>query len=335
MRLPWLWGETGRGKSTAISNVIGGMFQELGGMPTIRTTIPKLDADTAKIFPQVNWLGVPNSIFGLLEAALEIQYRIHLNEQAFLNKREIKDFEPILFFIDEINLVMSRWGKINEADAEDVLARFERTYSLSGERLSYFQQFMKLELMNYKSEFAKRLLLFIWQTGRSLKVKSLIAGQNLQPAALKMLVNDLANCAYIAFGDSITSCAQYKVRDIDLEQFEADYSTIQENLEENPSLKFVGLYCPTQGKYSLGVLPPPGYYRWEIRPDSLDISEELRSEIIAYFSRLKTKAPKTARQMNKNCANLQKWTESETEAACSVLAQEEALILTDKGYRLP
>ncbi|MCP6757173.1 MAG: hypothetical protein NHB32_00060 [Fischerella sp. CENA71] len=36
-----MWAETGGGKSTAISNVIGGMIQELGGAPTIRTTIPK------------------------------------------------------------------------------------------------------------------------------------------------------------------------------------------------------------------------------------------------------------------------------------------------------
>ncbi|MBP5977196.1 ATP-binding protein [Brasilonema sp. CT11] len=209
-----LWGETGTGKSTAISNIIGGMVQELGGIPDIRATIPKIDADTAGMFPQVDWLGVRNSVFGLLEAALEIQFRIYLNEQAFLKGEAIKDFDPVLFFIDEINMIFTRWGSINEADSENVLERFESTLSgvkrssAAGNRLTYFQSYMKLELMNYKNQFAKRLVLFVWQTGRSLRVKSLIAGQNLKPGAFNMMKMDIANCAYIALGDAIEECKE-------------------------------------------------------------------------------------------------------------------------------
>ncbi len=256
-----MWAETGGGKSTAISNVIGGMIQELGGRPTIRTTIPKIDVDTAKIFPHVNWLGVPNSIFGLLEAALLIQYRIHVNEQAFLKGEEIKDFDPILFFIDEINLIFTRWKSINEADLENVLDRFADT--LSGERLEYFNQFMRIELGNYKQQFAKKLLLFIWQTGRSLRVKSLIAGQNLQPGSFGMMVNDLANCAYISFGDSIRSCQKYKVRDIDADLISKNSNLLQKALKTNPQLKYTALYCPTQGEAFFGTLPPPNHYEWD------------------------------------------------------------------------
>ncbi len=262
-----MWAETGGGKSTAISNVIGGMIQELGGRPTIRTTIPKIDVDTAKIFPHVNWLGVPNSIFGLLEAALLIQYRIHINEQAFLKGEEIKDFDPILFFIDEINLIFTRWKSINEADLENVLDRFANT--LSGERLEYFNQFMRIELGNYKQQFAKKLLLFIWQTGRSLRVKSLIAGQNLQPGSFGMMINDLANCAYISFGDSIRSCQKYKIRDVDAESISEKSNQLQKALKSNPQLKYTALYCPTQGEAFFGTLPPPNYYQWDkelVRP---------------------------------------------------------------------
>lgn len=122
-----LWGSTGQGKTTAISNIIGGMVQDLGGAPVMRTTIPKIDEGTRDIFPAVNWLGVPNSIFGLLEAALEIQYRIHSNEQAYLTNKPFPEFEPILFFIDEINLVFTRWRRVSDADLEDVLGRFETT----------------------------------------------------------------------------------------------------------------------------------------------------------------------------------------------------------------
>jgi ABC-type lipopolysaccharide export system ATPase subunit len=57
-----LWGSTGQGKTTAISNIIGGMVQDLGGAPTMRTTIPKIDEGTRDIFPAVNWLGVPNAL---------------------------------------------------------------------------------------------------------------------------------------------------------------------------------------------------------------------------------------------------------------------------------
>lgn len=255
-----MWGETGKGKTTAISNTIGGMIQGLGA-PIIRTTIPKIDADSAKLFPTCNWLGVANSIFGMLEAALEIQYRIWVNEQAYLKGEEVKDFEPILFFIDEINLIFSRWKKVVDADMDDVLSRFSAT--LSGERLDYFTNYMQLELRNYKNEFAKRLLMFIWQTGRSLRVKSLIAGQNLQPGALGLMVNDLANCAYIAFGDSKDKCTEYKVKSGDLETIKAQLNLVEKAVKTDSNLQFTGLFCPSVESAFLSVLPAPNTYIWD------------------------------------------------------------------------
>ncbi|MGI8500687.1 MAG: hypothetical protein ACR2LR_06050 [Hassallia sp.] len=255
-----MWGETGKGKTTAISNTIGGMIQGLGA-PIIRTTIPKIDADSAKLFPTCDWLGVPNSIFGMLEAALEIQYRIWVNEQAYLKGEEVKDFEPILFFIDEINLIFSRWKKVVDADMDDVLERFAAT--LSGERLNYFTNYMQLELRNYKNEFAKRLLMFIWQTGRSLRVKSLIAGQNLQPGALGLMVNDLANCAYIAFGDSKDKCTEYKVKSSDLGSIKEQLNLVEKAANTDSNLQFTGLFCPSVGSAFLSVLPTPNTYIWD------------------------------------------------------------------------
>ncbi len=255
------WAATGGGKTTAISNTIGGMTQELGGSPKIRVTIPKIDSDTQAIFPDVHWLGISESIFGLLEAALEIQYRIHLNEKAFRAKEIIQDFEPILFFIDEINLIFTRWGEINDGDMEDVLARFEST--LEGGRLAYFQNTMRIELTNYKNKFAKKLLLFIWQTGRSLRVKSLIAGQNLQPSSFGLKVNDLANCSYISMGASIKSCSKYKVREGDIDLVSKQYELLLEAQENERNLQYVALYCPSVGKSFFGILPPPNYYKWD------------------------------------------------------------------------
>jgi hypothetical protein len=276
-----MWGETGRGKTTAISNTIGGMIQELG-TPTIRTTVPKIDADSAKMFPTINWLGVPNSIFGLLEAALEIQYRIWINEQAFISGEEVLDFEPILFFIDEINLIFARWRKVNEADMEDVLERFSAT--LSGERLEYFTQFMQIELRNYKNEFAKRLLMFIWQTGRSLRVKSLIAGQNLQPAALGAFTTDLANCAYIAFGDSKTKCSEYKVKSSNLDTIKSQIDLVERAEKTDPQLQFTALYCPSVGTSFLSLLPAPNTYKWDksiLCPNSVQTASKHLSSLDA------------------------------------------------------
>lgn len=256
-----LWASTGGGKTTAISNVVGGLIQALGGSPTIRLTVPKIDSDTQAIFPEIHWLGLKESVFGLLEAALEIQYRIWRNEQAYREKEVIQDYQPILFIVDEVNAIFTRWKKINENDLNDVLDRFEST--LTGDRLNYFQSWMRLELANYKDQFASRLLLFIWQTGRSLRVKSLIAGQNLMPSKLGLTVNDLDNCSYVSFGDSIKGCSRYKVRDIDLDLINQQYNQLQKAVEIEENLKYTALYCPSVGKSFFGILPPPNYYQWD------------------------------------------------------------------------
>ncbi len=272
-----LWGSTGQGKTTAIANIIGGMVEELGGTPTMRTTIPKMDEDTRNIFPHVDWLGVPNSIFGLLECGLEIQYRIHANEQAYLNDEPFPEFDPILFFVDEINLIFSRWRKINDADLEDVLGRFEAT--LSGVRLGYFTQYMRTELENYKGEFAKRLLLFTWQTGRSLKVKSLISGQNLQPGAFGIMKTDLDNCSYLALGKSAKSCVKYKVNEFESDKIHQQYELIQKELDTKPELKFTALYCPSQGKSFFGQLPTPNYHKW----DKDLLGSKKQNQVISFY----------------------------------------------------
>ena len=332
-----LWGSTGQGKTTAIANIIGGMVRELGGAPTMRTTIPKMDEDTRNIFPHVDWLGVPNSIFGLLEGALEIQYRIHVNEQAYLKNEPFPEFEPILFFIDEINLIFSRWRKINDADLEDVLVRFEAT--LEGARLNYFNQFMRTELENYKSEFAKRLLLFIWQTGRSLKVKSLIAGQNLQPGAFGIMKTDLDNCSYIALGRSAKSCAKYKVNEFEVDKISQQYELIQKELETQPELKFTGLYCPTQGKAFYGILPPPNYYEWDAsllwsqeNAEKINQSITLKpsaKKLLGYFENVKSKTPKSLRDLKK-ADRLSGLSDSELTDGLNQLVGISLLVLSDK-----
>lgn len=334
-----LWAETGGGKTTAISNIIGGMVQDLGAAPTIRTTIPKIDADTAKIFPAIDWLGVPNSIFGMLEAALEIQYRIWVAEQAYVNGEDVPEFKPILFFIDEINLIFGRWRKVNDADLIDVLTRFENT--LEGERLEYFNSFMKVELMNYKGEFAKRLLLFIWQTGRSLRVKSLIAGQNLQPGSFGIMVNDLANCAYIATGDCIQKCGEYKVKDACEAEINSQYKLIQQAQQSDKALQYTALYCPNKGNSYFGLLPEPNYYQWDknlLTSKSNQVvtgaNKELIEAIVNYLKNSKDKSPKTTKAMRKNSRNLKNWSQEEIDQACKYLTGQLIELVGEDSYKI-
>jgi hypothetical protein len=260
-----LWGETGQGKTTAIANIIGGMHQTMVN-PKMRVTIPKIDSDSAKMFPDnsADWVGVTEAIFGLLEAALEIQYRIWINEQAYKSGREVLDFEPILFFVDEINLIFQEWGSI----AADHLARTLEEFKsrLLGERKKFFTDHMQPTLESYKGSFAKRLLKFIWQTGRSLRVKSLIAGQNLQPGAFGFHANDLANCAYIALGDSKRKCSEFKVKSMDSEAINTQLNALDLAIKTDNQLKFTGLFCPSVGSSYLALLPMPNTYEWK-RPN--------------------------------------------------------------------
>ena len=280
------WGESGSGKSTAISNTIGGMIQALGGAPTIRTTIPKIDADTAKLFPKgfIDWLGIPDSVFGLLEAALEIQYRMYVNQQKYLAGKDITDFDPIIFFIDEINAIITRWGSVSKNDLAIVLERFQAT--LEGDRRDYFRDHMRTELENYPHKFARTLLMFIWQTGRSLKVKSLIAGQNLQPGKLGLNKNDLANCSFMTLTRSIKSAIGYTVEKHQTELIEFQHKSILEATKDNPNLRFTGLFAPSRGDSYYSILPPPGTYKWDI--GTLNRNQENPESQIVYHNNLES-----------------------------------------------
>lgn len=255
-----LWGQTNSGKTTAISNILGGM-QQLLGESTLRVIIPKIDVDTEQIFPpeMIDYVGIRKSIFGLLEAALEIQYRIHVNEQKFMRRESLTDFEPVIYFIDEVNMIVDRFGKVNDEDLSAILSTFKST--LSGERLAYFEEVMQLELQNYKNEFFRKLLLFVWQTGRSLRVKTLIAGQNLMPGKLKVTKGDILNCAYLALGKSLRKCAEYRVDTHQESEISEQISEVTKLKGSNKEFKYIGLFCPQDSDSYLAYLPEPNYYK--------------------------------------------------------------------------
>ena len=82
------------------------------------------------------------------------------------------------------------------------------------------------------------------------KVKSLIAGQNLMPGNFGMK-NDLANCSYLALGDAIDTCKNYKVKSsYPHDEITSQKEQIDEGRLTDPSLMFTGLYCPSLGSVS-------------------------------------------------------------------------------------
>ncbi len=272
------WGQTGSGKTTAIGNVLGGMYKALGGHATLRTTIPKVDTSTQEYFrpDMVDYVGLRNSIFGLLEAALEIQYRIYVNEQKFTKKERLTDFDPLIFFIDEINLISDRFGNVNEADLADILERFEE--NLFGERLIYFQEVMRLELWNYKNQFFRKLILFVWQSGRSLNVKTLVAGQNLQPSKLKVNKPDILNCAYMGLGKSLVPCNEYRVAKHQSKEISEQIQEVTNLKSTDKEFKYVGLFCPMDDNSYLAYLPEPNYYQIDVISDLYTVNNSESAE---------------------------------------------------------
>jgi hypothetical protein len=99
-------------------------------------------------------------------------------------------------------------------------------------------------------------------------VKSLIAGQNLQPGAFGFHANDLANCAYIALGESKSKCSEYKVKSVDLGVINDQLNTLDVSIKTDAQLKFTGLFCPVVGTSYLGLLPLPNSYVWEMSNNS-------------------------------------------------------------------
>ena len=83
------------------------------------------------------------------------------------------------------------------------------------------------------------------------------------PSKLGLTINDLDNCSYISFGDSIKGCSKYKVRDVDTDLISNQYNLLQKAVETEENLKYTALYCPSVGKSFFGTLPPPNYYKWD------------------------------------------------------------------------
>jgi hypothetical protein len=251
-----VWGSTGEGKTTLVANIIGAMSQTLGKNVRIITTIPKIDSDTQKLFPSIDYLGFRNSIYGLLEAATELVYRNQLGIEAYQTKQDIPEFQPLIYFLDEYSEIASRWNSTDKEEFETVIATFKAGLDVA--RRKVFECEMEGELKH--TNFASRLLLFGWRVGRALKVKFFIFGQNLMPTTLKVNKVDLENSAFICMPKCVKFGVDYRVRETEATGLNSDFEKIKEVVNNNEELRYYALFIGTSGQPYYAQLPAPNTF---------------------------------------------------------------------------
>lgn len=101
-------GESGSGKSTLANNLIAAMQQELGGCD-VTLVDPKYPLSEWDI--PARYKGIDEAYDGLKEAADLVESRLKLAREDKENGRPIRKFKPFLFVIDEIDWIISHFGK--------------------------------------------------------------------------------------------------------------------------------------------------------------------------------------------------------------------------------
>lgn len=101
-------GESGSGKSTLANNLIAVMQQELGGCE-VTLIDPKYPLSEWDIQPK--YKGIDEAYDGLKEAADLVESRLKLARDDKEKGLAIRKFKPALFVIDEIDWIISHFGK--------------------------------------------------------------------------------------------------------------------------------------------------------------------------------------------------------------------------------
>ncbi|MBE9124740.1 MULTISPECIES: hypothetical protein [unclassified Coleofasciculus] len=249
-----LVGATGDGKTVLIGNILGVFNQVLGGSSELIVTNPK-PSKGSTCLGQTKYKNFKTAIFGLLEVAVEIQYRLNINEKAIEQGREPPDHPPIIFFFDEYSQIASKWNSVNQD-------KFTRTVEAFAQRLDPARQRILEEIAEDISpkRFASELLRFCWLLGRSEKVKLLVSGQNLMPSVLGLNALDLWNAGFICLGDTVNWAFKARVYDWQVSDLKDQYQLRIEAAEKDPLQGFFGLYCPPKAKAYFAKNPAPNSY---------------------------------------------------------------------------
>ena len=110
------------------------------------------------------------------------------------------------------------------------------------------------------NNFASELLKFIWRVGRSEKIKSLIAGQNLMPNVLGVNKIDLLNCGFINLGDTTQWALNNIFKDWNNEELQEEYKHRIASAELDENQKYFGLFKSPRNRPYFAKLPDMGKY---------------------------------------------------------------------------
>jgi len=248
-----LMGDSGEGKTTLINNLTRLMEGELGSDAELVIINPKPSPETD--LSKLKYADFESSIFGLLEAATEILYRLELNTQALLKRREIPDsplpaFPPLIYFFDEFSELAGVWNKCKPDVMEEVLDTFED--SLPPEKLKTMS-FIRKRVV--PTSFAADLLKFCWRVGRTEQVKLLIAGQNLKAGTIGTTVQDLHQTAIIYLGEAIREGLENRISSWQKESLTQEYAHRSQKVATGKTSRFYGLFVPKGSKAYFSTLP--------------------------------------------------------------------------------
>ena len=269
-------GASGGGKTTLIGNIVGVFAADLGGEKVrLVITNPKPSQQSAKL-GRAKYRNWKTAIFGLLEAAVEIQYRLNLNERAEEENPEKPDYPnhyPTIFLFDEYSQIASKWNSVTQDKFEQAIEEFRLTLDLQRQKvLEEVAQDLK------PNKLAGELLKFCWQVGRSEKVKIIIAGQNLMPSILGINKIDIWNPGFVILGDLVSWGIENRAYDFQVNELKQQYRLRVELAQKEPRQGFFALFCPPREKSYFQLLPSEGAYKF-------DESEEAKKQLESLYQK--------------------------------------------------
>jgi hypothetical protein len=238
-------GQTRAGKSTFVNNLIGLMKRMFDKPVEVVLIDPKYPMSRWSIKPK--YKGLEESIIGLKDMAEEVQRRLKLATEDADNGREIRDFEPILYVLDEADTVAGEYNDPTPPVAD------------------YLES---LHLSTKKS--VAHLLKQGLKVGAALRVGVCYIGQSPLCSTLGMNRNDFNHSANFFLGENIPTAIeevalkhqqpylkqQYRLR---IER----YMNAKGTDEERKYRYFALIKCPGEPAF-LASLPPEGAYDKDI-----------------------------------------------------------------------
>lgn len=171
-------GQTRAGKSTFVNNLLGLMRRMFDGDVEIVLIDPKYPLSRWSLVPK--YKGIEQAIIGLKAMAEEVELRLKLATEDADAGKPIRDFQPILYIIDEVDWVSSEYN-----DPVPVVAEF----------------LQELELSTKKA--AATLLKKGLKVGAALRVGVCYIGQSPLCSALGLNRNDFNNSCNFFLGENI------------------------------------------------------------------------------------------------------------------------------------